>query len=165
MTSVKMQQSETDMVDTADLTDFVTMAIDDQWFGLSVKYVRDILGPRQITDIPLSPPEVAGSLNLRGRIITALNLRQALGLPTIQDPSESMSIVVEHNDELYSLLIDEVGEVLNLNEDNLEPNPGTLDDRWKNLSEGIFQLEDRLLLSVDIDQLLTSLTGGGEDNS
>lgn len=164
MTSVMTKQHDNDMLETADLTDYVTMAIDDQWFGLSVAYVRDILGPRQITTIPLSPPEVAGSLNLRGRIITALNLRQALGLPTIQEPSESMSIVVEHNDELYSLLIDEVGEVLNLNEDNLEPNPGTLDDRWKTLSEGIFQLEDHLLLSVDIDQLLTSLTSQDEDN-
>lgn len=165
MTSVMTKQNDNEMLDTDDLTDFVTMAIDNQWFGLSVAYVRDILGPRQITTIPLSSPEVAGSLNLRGRIITALNLRQALGLPTIQEPSKSMSIVVEHNDELYSLLIDEVGEVLNLNEDHLEPNPGTLDDRWKTLSEGIFQLEDYLLLSVDIDQLLTSLTSQGEENA
>src|SRR5437773_6806042 len=97
---------------TTEARDFVTMTIAEQLFGIPVLQVQDVLGPQRITRIPLAPPEVAGSLNLRGRIVTAIDLRTRLGLPQLTDGKPRMSIVVDHGGELYSLMVDQVGEVL-----------------------------------------------------
>jgi purine-binding chemotaxis protein CheW len=94
--------------------DFVTMMISDQLFGIPVLQVQDVLGNQRITRIPLAPPEVAGSLNLRGRIVTAIDVRLRLGLPARPKDKPGMSIVVDLRGELYSLMVDGVGEVLSL---------------------------------------------------
>ena len=92
--------------------EFVTATIGDQLCGIPVLKVQDVLGPQRITPIPLAPDEVAGSLNLRGRIVTAIDLRARLGLLNRSNGDDEMSIVVEHHGELYSLMVDAVGEVL-----------------------------------------------------
>ena len=107
--------------------DFVTMTIYDQLFGIPVLTVQDVLGPQKITRIPLASPEVTGSLNLRGRIVTAIDVRKRLGLPAVEGDAKGMSVVVDFNGELYSLIIDSVGEVLSLPADCFERNPATLD--------------------------------------
>lgn len=135
-----------------DHQEFVTVMIEDQWFGIPVNSVRDVLGAQRIARIPLAPGEVAGSLNLRGRIVTAIDPRVRLGLPK-RDPS-GMGVVVEHDGELYSLLIDSVGEVLNLPDDRHERNPATLNSLWREISAGIYRLDDRLLVVMDIARLL-----------
>ena len=89
--------------------EYVTMTIAGQWFGIPVLSVQDVLGPQNIAMIPLAPPEVAGSLNLRGRIVTAIDPRVRLGLPKREEDATVMSVVVEHQGELYSLLIDQYG--------------------------------------------------------
>src|SRR5271168_2781875 len=94
--------------------DFVSVTILDQMFGIPVLQVQDVLGPQRITRIPLAPAEVAGSLNLRGRIVTAIDLRTRLGLPKRAAGEKSMSVVVDQDGEAYSLLVDNVGEVLSL---------------------------------------------------
>src|SRR5262249_19688306 len=99
-------------VGSEDHRDYVTMSIGAQMFGIPVLTVQDVLGPQQITRVPLAPPEVAGSLNLRGRIVTAIDVRLRLGMPKNADGKPPMSVVVEHEGELYSLLVDSVGEVL-----------------------------------------------------
>src|SRR5690606_35209146 len=101
--------------------DFVTARIGSQLFGIPVLAVRDILGPQRLTSIPLAPPEIAGALNLRGRIVTAIDLRRRLGLDPA-DRQKSMSVVVDHHGELYSLLIDDVGEVLSAPPSGFEQN-------------------------------------------
>ena len=142
-------------VDTENGTqDFVTVTIGDQWFGIPVLTVRDVLGPQRITRIPLAPPEVSGALNLRGRIVTAIGVRQRLGLPERDTEEESMSIVVDHRGELYSLIVDSVGEVLSLAMANYERNPSTLDALWREISSGVFRLEGRLLLVLNVERLL-----------
>ena len=134
--------------------EYVTMTIGGQWFGIQVLSVQDVLGPQNIALIPLAPPEVAGSLNLRGRIVTAIDPRVRLGLPKREENATVMSVVVEHLGELYSLLIDQVGEVLELPSNRFEQNPASLDPRWRDISTGIYRLDDRLLIVIDIERLL-----------
>lgn len=134
--------------------DFVTFIIDGQLFGIPVLKVQDVLSAHRITRIPMAPPEIAGSLNLRGRIVTALDVRCRVGLPPLGDRNESMSIVVEHEGELYSLLVDTVGEVLALSEANFERNPPTLDPRFAAYSLGIYRLDEQLLVVLDVQSLL-----------
>ncbi len=136
-----------------DSEEYVTALIDGQLFGIPVLSVQDVLGPQALANIPLAPPEVAGSLNLRGRIVTAIDLRKRLGMEPA-DREKSMSIVVDHHGELYSLLIDEVGEVLSVPMQNYERNPATLDPRWRDVSQGIFRLDGRLLVILQVQRLL-----------
>jgi purine-binding chemotaxis protein CheW len=135
-------------------TDYVTFVIAGQLFGIPVLKVQDVLAACEVTRIPLAPPEIAGALNLRGRIVTALDVRLRLGLPQAKDAEERMSIVVEQSGELYSLMVDEVGEVLSLDPKGFQRNPPTLDARFREYSHGIFRLKERLLVVLDVDGLL-----------
>ena len=137
-----------------DNAEYVTFVIDGQLFGIPVLGVQDVLSAHKITCIPLAPPEIAGSLNLRGRIVTAFDVRRRLGLAPWQDNGETMSIVVEHDNELYSLLVDSVGEVLTLAAKDYEKNPPTLAPRIREYSTGIYRLDDQLLVVLDVDSLL-----------
>src|SRR4051794_13062050 len=103
--------------------EFVSITVAGQHFGIPVLQVQDVLGPQRITPIPLAPPEVAGSLNLRGRIVTAIDLRTRLRLPKLPDGEVGMSVVVDHGGELYSILVDAVGEVLSLDASSQQRNP------------------------------------------
>ncbi|MEI6984702.1 MAG: chemotaxis protein CheW [Rhodospirillaceae bacterium] len=134
--------------------DFVTMTIANQLFGILVLQVQDVLGHQRITRIPLAPPEVAGSLNLRGRIVTAIDVRLRLGLPARPKDKPEMSIVVDLRGELYSLMVDSVGEVLSLSSDDFERNPATLDQRWRDVSTGIYRLNNQLMVVLDVSRLL-----------
>jgi purine-binding chemotaxis protein CheW len=138
--------------------DYVSIVIAGQLFGIPVLQVQDVLGAQRITRIPLAPPEVAGSLNLRGRIVTAIDLRTRLGLPKRTDGGESMSVVVDQGGESYSLLVDNVGEVLSLSATTLERNPATLDARWREVSVGIHRLDGGLLILVDVGRMLDFAT-------
>ncbi len=132
--------------------EYVTMTIAGQLFGIRVLTVHDVLGPQKITKVPLAPSEVAGVLNLRGRIVTAISVRNALGLP--DGEGAGMSVVVEHEEESYSLLIDQVGEVLKVPHDAYEQCPATLDARWRELATGVFRLDGELMVVLDVAKLL-----------
>jgi purine-binding chemotaxis protein CheW len=133
---------------------FVTMTVAGQIFGIPVLKVQDILGPQRIAHVPLAPAEVLGSLNLRGRIVTAVDVRTRLGLPSLSDRSQSMSVVVDHEGELYSLVVDKVGEVMSLPAADFERNPSTLDSRWQEVSDGIYRLQGNLLVVLDVARFL-----------
>lgn len=136
-------------------SDYVTLTLDGQYFGIPVLQVQDILSTVRITKVPLAPPEIVGSLNLRGRVVTAIDMRRRLGVdPRPAGQGKSMNIVVEHKNELYSLIVDSVGEVLSLPDDNFESNPPTLKKHLREISKGIFQLENRLLIIIDVPALL-----------
>ena len=137
-----------------DSHEFVTVTIADQLFGIPVLSVQDVLGEQRITRVPLAPSEVAGALNLRGRIVTAIDVRERLNLPPRPDDDPGMSVVVEHQGEPYSLLIDSVGEVLSLPADRYERNPATLNPAWRDVSEGIYRLDGELLVVLGVDRLL-----------
>lgn len=139
---------------------FVTLTVGDQLCGVPVLGVRDILAEQAITRIPLAPPEIAGSLNLRGRIVTAIDLRHRLGLPPVPPGTPRMSVVAEQGGELYALLVDQVAEVMSLKEAAFEPNPQTLAPAWAQFSAGIYRLDNRLLVVLDVARLLEMRDGG-----
>lgn len=142
------------LIGSADRRDFVSVTIADQVFGIPVLQVQDVLGTQRITRIPLAPAEVAGSLNLRGRIVTAIDIRIRLKLPPRPEGRQAMSVVVDYGGELYSLLVDSVGEVLSLKADDAERNPATLDPIWREVSAGIFRLDGNLLVVLDVAKVL-----------
>jgi purine-binding chemotaxis protein CheW len=134
--------------------EFVTFMIAEQLFGIPVLQIQDVLSSYHITPIPLAPPEITGSLNLRGRVVTAIDVRLRLGLPPRAADVESMSIVAESEGELYSLMVDSVGEVLALPRSAFERNLPTLDAKFRAFSEGIYRLEGQLLVVLDVNRLL-----------
>lgn len=137
--------------------EYLTMRIDGQLFGLSVLQVQDVLSKQKLTYIPLAPEAVAGALNLRGRIVTSIDMRVRMGFEKSKQ-EKNMNIVVEHGNELYSLIVDEVGDVMALSENGLEKNPATLQPAWQSISKGIYRLSGDLMIILDVDYLLKSMT-------
>jgi len=134
--------------------DFVTFTVCDQLFGVPVIAIHDVFAPKGLAPVPLASDNIAGVLNLRGRIVTAINARRILGLPSAENPEECMAIGIDKDGESYGIIIDRVGEVLSLSSDQYEPNPVNLDSRWRDVSHGVYRLDDALLIVLDIDQLL-----------
>ena len=134
--------------------DFMSMSVAGQLFGIPVLTVQDVLGPQRMTRVPLAPPEVAGSLNLRGRIVTAIDFRIRLGLGPRPEGEEGMNVVVEIGGEPYSLIVDTVGEVLRFSPDDREQTPASLDNVWRSIAAGIYRMDDRLMVVIDVAKLL-----------
>jgi purine-binding chemotaxis protein CheW len=134
--------------------EFLTFRLGGQLFGVSVLAVEDVLNARKLAQIPLAPKEVAGALNLRGRIITAIHMRRRMGLEDAEPSDRHMSVVVDHDGELYSLIVDSVGDVLRLSDATFEPNPATLNPQWKELSAGVQRLDSDLMIVLDVERVL-----------
>ena len=229
---------DVNLVQNKDLEDFVTFFVNTQMFGIPVLKVQDILRPDRIAPIPLAPPEVRGSINLRGRIVTVVDVRVRLGLekclpektaaaakgtgrpaadgsgsaddnahpaqeespdeasrpaahgngaagpagapvdtdaaagaaedangspegasPPVNEDTDAagvhgMCVTVEHENELYTLLVDKVGDVISLSDDSFEDNPSTLDVVWREFALGVYRLESALLVVLDVGRLL-----------
>jgi purine-binding chemotaxis protein CheW len=136
------------------LQEYVTATIGSQLFGLPIRRVQDVFMPERVTRVPLAPPEIAGVLNMRGRIVTLVDLRRRLGLPDRTENGPMMAIGVESRGESYGLLIDAVGEVLKLDIEAREANPVNLDPELARVSAGIHRLDGQLLMALDVDRLL-----------
>jgi purine-binding chemotaxis protein CheW len=134
--------------------EYVTVLITDQLFGLPISRVQDVFMPVNMTRVPLSSPEIAGVLNLRGRIVTSIDMRCRLGLPKKEDNRPAMAVGIEYKGESYGLLIDSVGEVLKVDESVREPNPVNLDARLARISAGVHRLDGQLLVVLDVDRVL-----------
>ena len=136
-------------------SEYVTAVVAGQRFGLPILRVQDVFVPDRLTRVPLAPPDIAGLLNLRGRIVTLIDMRRKLGLAAASSGVEQpMAIGVESRGESYGLLVDSVGEVLKLNDGLREANPVNLDPRLAELSVGIHRLQDQLLVLIDVDRVL-----------
>lgn len=136
--------------------EFVTVHVANQLFGVAVTDIQDVFALQGLTPVPGARPEIAGVLNLRGRIVTAIDARRRLGLPTRPEGYKGMMAVgVEHNGEAFGVLVDQVGEVLRLADADFEPNPVNLDPVWKDVSHGVYRLHGKLLMTLDIARLLT----------
>ena len=134
--------------------EYVSAMIGDQLFGLPISRVQDVFVPERLTLVPLAPPEIAGLLNLRGRIVTVIDMRRRLDLP-LRDASRRMiAIGVEYKAESYGLLIDEIGEVLQLPAAGREDNPVNLDARLAHVSLGVHRLDGALLVVLDVERVL-----------
>ncbi len=136
------------------LEDYVTFKVEGQLFGIPVLRVQDILKPQQIAPVPLAPKEIRGSINLRGRIVTVIDVRIRLGLEHRDGEARSMGVTVEQDNDLYTLLVDKIGDVIGLSRNCYEKNPGTLDPLWREFSNGVFRLDEELMVVLDIDRLL-----------
>src|SRR2546429_257634 len=145
-----------DNVAAENLIEYVTVLIGDQLFGLPISRVQDVFMPDRITRVPLAEPEIAGVLNLRGRIVTAVDMRRRLGLPPRGDVRPPMAVGIELRGESYGLLIDTVGEVMKLGEATLEPNPVNLDARLARVSAGVHRLDGQLMVILDVDSVLNA---------
>ena len=136
------------------VSEFVTAMIGGQLFGLPISRVQDVFMPERLTRVPLARPEIAGVLNLRGRIVTAIDMRSRLGLPKNDDGRPPMAVGVEFRGESYGLLIDQIGEVLKLPDDSREENPVNLDPRMAKLAGGVHRLDGQLMVVLDVDRVL-----------
>lgn len=136
------------------MTEYVTAMIGDQLFGLPIRRAQDVFLPERLTRVPRAPPEIAGVLNLRGRIVTLIDMRKRLGFSPRADSAAPLAIGVELRGESYGLLIDGVGEVFNLADETREPNPINLDPRLARVSAGIHRLDGQLLIVIDVDRVL-----------
>lgn len=133
----------------------VTMKVGNQLFGVPILKVQDIVETHAITQVPMAPSAVAGVMNLRGRIVTVVNLRRILGQ---KEAISRMGVTVEHDGDLYTILVDEIGEVMSVESEDLEPTPTTLEEGLKMLCSGIYRLESGLLAVLDIDRILDAET-------
>jgi purine-binding chemotaxis protein CheW len=138
------------------VTEYVTVMIGGQLFGLPISRVQDVFMPDRVTRVPLSAPEIAGVLNLRGRIVTAIDMRRRLGLPPRTDDKPSMAVGIELKGESYGLLIDTVGEVMKLSDTTRESNPVNLDARLGRVSGGVHRLDGQLMVILDVDHVLNT---------
>ncbi|HEV7879254.1 chemotaxis protein CheW [Bradyrhizobium sp.] len=136
------------------ISEYVTAMIGGQLFGLPISRVQDVFIPERMTRVPLSSGDVAGVLNLRGRIVTAIDMRSRLGLPQNESGRPPMAVGVDLRGESYGLLIDSVGEVLKLADDSREVNPVNLDPRMAKMAAGIHRLDGQLMVVLDVDRVL-----------
>lgn len=136
----------------------VTMTVDSQLFGIPILRVQDIVEPVQITPVPLASSAVAGVLNLRGRIVTVIDLRVCLGAEPKDLNERPMSVTVEHKGDLYTILVDSIGDVRSLPRRDLDKPPQTLDPRMRKLCSGVFRLQDDLLAVLDVERVLDPAT-------
>jgi purine-binding chemotaxis protein CheW len=133
---------------------FVALTVAGQVCGLPVLSVRDVLAAPAIAPIPLAPPEVAGSLNLRGRIVTAIDLRRRLRLSPAPPGAARMAVVTEQEGELYALLVDEVNEVVSVASTQIEAPPPTLPPAWAAHCTCLCRLQDTLMAVLDVARVL-----------
>ena len=133
---------------------FVTFRLERQWLGLPVVMIQEVITGQDVTPVPLSPAEVQGFLNLRGQIVTAIDLRAVLGLPAREKGEPFMNVVVQDEGELFSFIVDKVGDVLEVGERGVEPAPKTLDPVWKQCCRGVVRMERELMVVLDVDTVL-----------
>jgi purine-binding chemotaxis protein CheW len=132
-----------------------TFTLDDMLFGVDVPLIQEVLRPQTMTKVPLAPSVVRGLINLRGQILTAIDLRERLGLTPAPESVSGMNLVIRLPDETVSFLVDDVGEVLDLSEDQFEEAPITLNRTISDVTSGVYKLKDRLLLLLNVTSAAT----------
>lgn len=134
---------------------YVSFWLENQHLGIPVNVVQEVLNPQKIARTPLARAEIAGLLNLRGQIVTAINLRKRLNLPDAEVPvEEQMNVVVRDKGESFSLLVDDVGDVIDVTGERMQRVPPTLDEHWQAVTSGVFRLDEGLFTIVDVEALL-----------
>ncbi len=129
---------------------FCTFYVNDVLLGIEVLDVQEVLRYQEMTEVPLAPSEIQGLINLRGQIITAINLRSRMNLPPHKNDNKSMNVVTRINNEIISFLVDSVGEVLEVEDESFEPVPSTVDAATRELVSGVYKLDGkRLLMALD----------------
>ncbi len=131
-----------------------TFYVDHLFFGVDVTRVQEVIRFQELTRVPLAADIVRGLMNLRGQIVTAVDMRAPLALPEGNDHDGLMNVVLRTDDEPISLLVDRIGEVLDVDEEMFEPPPETLKGNARELIRGAYKLDKSLLLHFDVDSAI-----------
>jgi len=142
---------------------YATFRLGELFFGIDVACVQEVNREQEMTEVPLAAPTIRGLINLRGQIVTALDLRRRIGLPPAAGDRRPMSIVVRSGEELITLLVDEIGDVLELSGAGFESVPSTLGSLEQELLTNVYKLEDRILLILDTDKAVAVTQHTEED--
>ncbi len=130
-------------------TQFCTFYLNKHFFGIEVEKVQEVFRYQEMTPIPLAPPTIKGLINLRGQIITAVDLRKRLQMPDRPDGQLPMNVVIRTPEGAVSLLVDEIGDVLEMSLEDYEPPPDTIQGMTRELVRGVYKLDDNLLLILN----------------
>jgi len=136
-------------------TELLTCRVGEQWIGFKVQQVREVVNRQRRTEMPMSPDAVAGLINLRGKVITELDVRRVVGLDDREkDTPFHVAIVETSSGEDFGLIVDDVGEVVVMNDDLFESTPRSLDAVWRQVSDGVLKQENRVLVLVNVDRFI-----------
>ena len=138
----------------ADSQQFCTFFLQGHFFGVPVQQVQEVIRYQEMTRVPLVPAAVRGLINLRGQIVTAIDLRRCLEIPERAEGELPMNVVIRTDDGPVSLLVDEIGDVLEVSESAYERTPENMPAQQKEMVEGVYKLETRLLLALNVDRAL-----------
>ncbi len=138
---------------------FSTFSVVDLFFGIDVLRVQEVLRSQPLTRVPKTPEVIEGLMNLRGQIVTAIDMRRLLHLPARGNGEQPMNVVIRTDSGAVSLLVDEIGDVLDLEDAAYEPPPANLDPATRKLIRGVFKLEQQLLLVLDPEQIVDIAVG------
>ncbi len=133
---------------------YCTFYLDNHYFGIDVLDVQEVFRFQEMTAVPLAPKVIRGLINLRGQIITGIDLRQRLAMEENSDENPPMNVVVRTQEDVVSLLVDEIGDVMEISDDHYESPPDTLDEKIRELITGVYKLDGKLLLVLDINRVM-----------
>ena len=137
---------------------YSTFVVHDRYLGVPVECVQEVLRAQPLTPVPLAHEHISGLLNLRGQIVTAVNLRARLGLPAREGGAAEANVIVTTDQGPLSLLVDRLGDVVPVDQGAFEPPPDTLQADTRRLIKGAFKLDDALLLDLDLDETVDLTT-------
>ena len=142
----------------ANLQQFCTFFLKDQFFGVPVQQVQEVIRYQEMTRVPLTPPVIRGLINLRGQIVLAIDLRRRFAMEDRPETQLPMNVVVRTEDGPVSFLVDEIGDVLEVDEESFERPPDTVEGQSRELVLGVYKLREQLMLVLDTERAV-----GGED--
>jgi purine-binding chemotaxis protein CheW len=149
----------------ATIQQFCTFFLKDQFFGVPVQQVQEVIRYQEMTRVPLVPAVIRGLINLRGQIVMAVDLRLRFGMEDRPDSQLPMNVVVRTDDGAVSFLVDEIGDVLEVDEENFERPPETLQGQARKLVRGVYKLQERLMLVLDTERAVRSGEESGRTGS
>jgi purine-binding chemotaxis protein CheW len=142
----------TEIKATATSGQLATFRLDGDLYGVEVEHVQEVLRAQQLTRVPLAPAAVAGLINLRGQVVTAIELRERLGRPPRPEGTDAVVIVVRLRGEAVSLLVDSIADVVDVDAADFESPPDTLEGQARDLIRGAYKLDGKLLLALDVQK-------------
>ena len=131
---------------------FCTFFLKGLMFGIDVLKVQEIILPQEMTEVPLAPKAIRGLINLRGQVVTAIDLRSWLGFDSLNNEIGSMNVVIRAEDDIMSFLVDDIGDVVEPEEKSFESPPETLEESIRELIDGVYKLENQLLLVMNAER-------------
>jgi len=141
----------------SEIKQYCTFLVDDLFFGIDVLKVQEVIKFQGMTELPLAPRSVRGLINLRGQIVTAIDLRQHLGLQPYGPDDEPMNVVVRNDGETVSFLVDEIGDVIEVDKESFEDSPETVTGITREIIAGVHKLETNLLMILDSEKTVSLL--------